>query len=285
MRTAKIVMIGTVLTVLAQPCIGQSATKPYSNAEIDAKVNTVRMLLTERTYSKEDIDTKFNAIVTDFADRLQALARQQETALAGSNAKLDTALAEATLRLDKKIDTATEFLTALIKDVDGKIPTIPWWVNLIVAAFLGFISAALIAAYNNSQNAKQRQLDYNQRQDERRIDAAKQVVDNWLSRRNTTLAAVNYYLDNPDMLFLDKQQGTLDANHVNAVTECGDWYDSISERWLGEELDPSTMDKMKLRDMLILFWKRLEAAAKKEPAVGLDKYKVQWTHLAELVNS
>jgi len=90
----------------------------------------------DRAAARTEADAKLPAAITALSARIDALGQSQNAELKAADSKLTAAEASLSARIDGILQTQE----TKIKALEAKVPTIPWWGNMVLAAVLGALS-------------------------------------------------------------------------------------------------------------------------------------------------
>jgi hypothetical protein len=94
------------------------------------------LLAKDRPAARTEADAKLPAAITALSARIDALGQSQNAELKAADSKLTAAEASLSARIDGILQTQE----TKIKALEAKVPTIPWWGNMVLAAVLGALS-------------------------------------------------------------------------------------------------------------------------------------------------
>ena len=90
----------------------------------------------DRAAARTEADAKLPAAITALSARIDALGQSQNAELKAADSKLTAAEASLSARIDGILQTQE----TKIKALEARVPTIPWWGNMVLAAVLGALS-------------------------------------------------------------------------------------------------------------------------------------------------
>ena len=99
-------------------------------------VQPTLLLAKDRPAAHTEANAKLPAAITALSARIDALAQSQNAELKAADLKLTAAEASLSARIDGILETQE----TKIKALEAKVPTIPWWGSMVLAAVLGALS-------------------------------------------------------------------------------------------------------------------------------------------------
>jgi hypothetical protein len=194
-----------ILTSFSYSYAQSRPATPYSNEDIDNKLSELRHAIDGESDSRAAGAAKVQDALSTLSADLKALRQAGDSAVKAAEAKASNDVAA----LGSRIDQLARLNEVRLDDLNGRLPTAPWWASPILGAGLG-----AVAGFFSSWVWARRASTENDRL--RRRAAAQTACSEWLGM-NETIAKALFLIKNPDHL--------IQADDRNIVVGYANWLD------------------------------------------------------------